>query len=37
VVEQSRYNGMKNIVEQQGRHTRIEDRSCNKFFLVSAQ
>jgi 4-amino-4-deoxy-L-arabinose transferase-like glycosyltransferase len=35
VVEQSRYNGMKNIIEQKGRHVRIADRSCNKFFLVA--
>ena len=35
VVEQSRFNGMKNIIEARGRTAEIADRSCNKFYLVS--
>ncbi len=37
VVEQSRFSGLKGIVESAGKKAKIEDRSCNKFFLVSIQ
>jgi 4-amino-4-deoxy-L-arabinose transferase-like glycosyltransferase len=35
LVEQSRYAGMKTSAESKGRKVRIEDRTCNKFFLAS--
>lgn len=35
LVEQSRYAGMKSSAEGKGRKVRIEDKSCNKFYLAS--
>ncbi|MFN7131541.1 MAG: ArnT family glycosyltransferase [Myxococcales bacterium] len=35
IVEQNRFNGLKSLVEGQGKKAKIHDRSCNKFFLVS--
>lgn len=37
LVEQSRFQGMKGTLESQGKKAKIEDRTCNKFFLVSIQ
>lgn len=37
VVEQSRFNGMKKIVEGQGKKAKIMQRSTNKFFLVAIE
>jgi 4-amino-4-deoxy-L-arabinose transferase-like glycosyltransferase len=37
VVEQSRFSGLKGIIESAGKKAKIEDRSSNKFFLVSIQ
>ncbi len=35
LVEQNRYAGMENLLKQRGRKPKIEERSTNKFFLVS--
>lgn len=35
LVEQSRFAGMKSSVESKGRKVKIEDKTCNKFYLAS--
>ncbi|MGC4123074.1 MAG: glycosyltransferase family 39 protein [Myxococcales bacterium] len=35
LVEQSRFAGMKSSVEAKGRKVKIEDKTCNKFYLAS--
>lgn len=37
LVEQSRFAGMKSSAEGKGRKVRIEDKTCNKFYLASVQ
>ncbi len=37
VVEQNRFQGLKGTIEAQGKKAKIEDRTSNKFFLVSIQ